>query len=142
MQSTKKDYWAFDYGTGSKYIGITFKDAIGIPIGGLYMDYSLSIVNNEEKIEIENLYLRLAIMIIVAFIISLIVGNKLIKPLGTCFNAMNKNIQNLLINTEDEVDLVQISQAELRKDFLKMHGSIKQSMESLNYLRKWINEVQ
>ncbi|MEI8295271.1 MAG: hypothetical protein WCG04_01960 [Alphaproteobacteria bacterium] len=142
MEATKTDYWHFNYGEDSEYIGITLRDAIGIRIGGLYMDYSASIVNSEEKIEVGNLYLRLAIMILVALIVSLIVGNQIIKPLSTCFDAMNKNIQNLLANQNSEVDLSQISQAELRKDFLKMYSSIKQSMESLDYLQKWINEVQ
>jgi len=142
LQSSKKDYWTFDYGTDSEYIGITLKDAIGLPIGGIYMDYSSSIVNNEEKIEISNLYLRLTIMILIAFFLSFIMGNKLIKPLSTCLDAMNKNVQNLLSDKNHEVDLSQISQAELRKDFLNMYSSIKQSLESLDYLQKWINEIQ
>jgi len=142
MESTKKYYWSFEHGNDSEYIGITIKDAIGISIGGIYMEYSSSIVNNEEKHEIGNLYLRLAIMLIVALIVSIIVGNKIIKPLSTCFDAMNQNIKNLLNNKDSEVDLSQISQAELRKDFLKMYSAIKQSLESTEYLQKWINEIQ
>lgn len=142
MESTKKDYWAFEFGADSEYIGITLKDAIGLPIGGVYMTYSLSIVNDAEKHEIGNLYLRLVIMLVIAIIVSNIVGRKIIKPLSTCFDAMNQNIEGLLINKEREVDLSQISQAELRKDFLKMYNAIKQSLESTEYLQKWINEVQ
>lgn len=142
MESSKKDYWTFGDGTDSKYIGITFKDAIGMTIGGLYMEYSLSIVNDKETQEIENLYFRLAIMLIIALIVSVIVGNKIIKPLSICFDAMNKNVQNLLANKDSEVDLSQINQPELRKDFLKMYSAIKQSLESAEYLQKWINEVQ
>lgn len=141
--STKHEYWSFDVGN-TGYIGVSFKDAVGSMLGGLYMTYSIDLINSEEKKEIYLLYLRLLAAIMLIVFISYFITYKTITPLDKNLQKMNEIMATYIDNPSNRqlIDLTAIDHLELRKVLHQTISSSKVTLKSFEQLQKIIHEVE
>lgn len=141
--SSRYDYWSFEY-DNMIYVGVSFKDAIGSVIGGVYITYSSDIIERAERAEIYWLYLRLLIAIIIIAIISYFISYKTIQPLDNNLLEMNTVLVDYLDNltVRKNHDVSSITHPELRKLMLQTLASSKKTLNAFENLNKLINEVE
>ncbi len=108
------------------------------------MTYSVDLIDKEEIKEVQSLYLRLLIAILIIAIISYFISYKTIKPLDDNLLEMNNVMKDYLENPNSRQvhDLSLIRHPDLRKIFSKTLSASKHTLKSFEQVNKIIHEVE
>lgn len=142
LTSSRREYWTVSDGADTQYVGTTFRNPLGISVGGIYIRYSQSVVNKNQQREIYRLYIRLGGLIFFIGCFSFFIGWGIMKPLNASLSSMKENLNNLLLDPDNEPNLTDIAYSELRKDFLQTFQTTRETLKSLKQIERWIQEIR
>ncbi len=139
IKSAKAITWSFS--EWENYVGLTLKDPTGAIRGAILISYKPEILAAQEKSEIENLYKRMAVAILVTMILSAIIGYKMTAPLIKTVASIQKNIDKLKID-DTHFDLSEISDPMLRGNFRTVVTSSTKMKQDLAKIEKLLNSTE
>jgi hypothetical protein len=142
IQTSTKPYWSFNLNGNLYILGITFKDAIGTPIGGLYLKYDRSAEDMEEISEVRALYIRYFAVILVVLMLSALLAYSLMKTLSNNLELMNIAVSNLLEGRSISNEVGHITQADLRTSMGEIERKVKITHKALNRIKKIIDGIK
>ncbi len=144
LYATKKDFWNLEINEQKSYVGITFKDALGIITGGMYLAYSPEDIKKDSQKEIHALYQRLLAFLLAILILSYIISYKTIKSIDYSLIEIGKYMDEFVDNPKDAPDPSQlpIQDVHLRREFIKSIKCSKNIFKSLDYIKRLSDEIK
>jgi hypothetical protein len=114
LKSAKGNSWSITGENNS--VGFTLKDPAGLIRGVILVNYNADLIKSREKVEIENLYKRMSIAILITLLFSFFIGYKATGTLVQTVETIQKSLDKL--NAEStNFDLSGINDPSLRGKF-------------------------
>lgn len=144
IYSTKKEYWAFDATDNKSYVGVGFKDALGIITGGIYICYSTELINKNSKKEIESLYVSFLYSIVLIALLSYIISHRTTRSLDLSLLAINTSLINVIADTESaqDVDQLNIPDSEIKQSYIQTISAYQQMKKSLDHIKSLLDGIK
>jgi hypothetical protein len=143
LYGSKKEFWYVKLNNQESYVGVTFKDALGIPTGGLYIIYSPQYIEQKQQKEIVLLYLRLLGILIIVLIVSYLISSRTTRDLDSSVREIN-NYLDQYSKKPHEIDVSQISipDVEMKRYFIKTIETVNKLSKSFDHLKRLIDQVK
>ena len=139
LKSAKGNSWSISGENNS--VGFTLKDPAGLIRGVILVNYNGDLIKNREKVEIDNLYKRMSIAIIITVLFSFFIGYKATGHLVHTVETIQYSLD--MLNTEStNFDLSGINDPSLRGKFRRTVTLSSKMMSDLKKIDELIESAK
>jgi hypothetical protein len=137
IKSSKTDNWSFSKtydGIKTNYVGLTIRGPTGVELGAIVLTYKATVVEEQERGEIRELYRRMLFAISICIIFGFLIGVRTTKHLEKAVDTITSVIDKLQ-KEETNFDL-----SEIKDPFLK--GNFRKAIMFSSDLSKDLNKIE